>query len=91
MFLQKINKPKQPRSPSPDPHQLSESDIPIDSELDIACLDDDSLTAITNLDLREFYYNEVLEELEGRAELIDEDDANALYGVTPSKHSKSTI
>jgi hypothetical protein len=61
---------------------LSESDIPIDGELDITCLDDDSLAAITNLDLKEFYYNEVLEELEGRAELIDEDDANALYGVS---------
>jgi hypothetical protein len=76
-FVQK--QPKQPRSPSPDHYQLLDSEFPVDGDLDLPGLDEN---IISQSDLFDFCYAEVEKELEGLTEVIDEDDANTLYGAS---------
>jgi hypothetical protein len=78
--------PKWPRYPSPDLYQLSDSELPADGELDICGLDENPMT---NIDLFDFCYAEVEKELGGQTELIGEDEADALYGVSTNPSSEA--
>jgi hypothetical protein len=72
--------PKRQRTPSPDRYQLSDSEIPGDGDLDLSVFDEDS--AALNQEIFDFCYAEVDKELDGEIELIGEDEANVLYGVS---------
>jgi len=76
-FIQK--QPKWPRSPSPDHYKLSDSEFPADGNLDLPSFDEN---IVSQSELFDFCYAEVEKELEGLTELIDEDDANALYRMS---------
>jgi hypothetical protein len=77
-YLSNVKKqPKQQRSPSPDMYQLSDSEISA-GDLDLSSVDEDHFTSILNLDLFDFCYDEI----EDEAELIGEEEADALYGVS---------
>jgi hypothetical protein len=69
----------------PDHYLFSDSDIPGPGELNLPSLDEDSLGAILNLELPElvdFYYAEVQKDIDGVTELIEEEKADVLYGVS---------
>jgi len=74
--------PKRQRTPSPDRYQLSDSEIPDDGDLDLSEFDEDHVAAVSNLEIFDFCYAEVDKELDGEIELIGEDEANILYGVS---------
>jgi len=63
-------------------YQLSDSEMPAAGDLDLVGVDEDSIAAILNLELIDFCYAEIEKELNGESELIAEDEANALYGVS---------
>jgi len=79
LSVQKL--PKQQSTPSPDRYQLSDSEIPGDKDLDLS-FDEDHVAAALNLEIFDFCYAEVDKELDGKIELIGEDEANILYGVS---------
>lgn len=83
-FVQK--QPKRQRSLSPDMYQLSDSEMPAAGDLDLPAVDEDSVTAILNLELIDFCYAEIEKELNGETELIGEDEADALYGVSTHRY-----
>ena len=66
----------------PDRYQLSDSEIPCDGDLDLSVFDEDRVAAALNLEIFDFCYTEVDKELDGEIELIGEDEANVLYGVS---------
>jgi hypothetical protein len=58
-------------------YQLSDSEISA-GDLDLSSVDENHFTSILNLDLFDFCYDEI----EDEAELIGEEEADALYGVS---------
>lgn len=72
--------PKRPRSPSPDSYQLSDSDFPVEGDLDIPVPDYGNF----DIEFFDYCYAEMEKELDQQGELIgdSEADADALYGVS---------
>jgi hypothetical protein len=69
--------PKQPWSPSPDSYQLSDSDFPVEGDLDIPVPD------YGNFDIESFdYCYAKMEELDQQGELVREAEADTLYSVS---------
>jgi len=75
-FIQK--QPKRPRSPSRDLHLLSDSDFPEEETLDLPIIDNGNF----DLDFFDYCYAEMEKELGQEALIEEEEEANALYGVS---------
>jgi hypothetical protein len=56
--------------------------MPAYGDLDLSGLDEDHMAAILDLELFDFCYAEIEKELQGETELIGEEEADALYGVS---------
>jgi hypothetical protein len=56
--------------------------MPSYGDLDLSDLDEDHVTAILDLEILYFCYAEIEKELQGETELIGQEEADALYGVS---------
>jgi hypothetical protein len=65
----------------PDHYLLSDSNLPGPGELDLLFMDEDAILGYELPELIDFYHAEIQEELDGRKELIEENNADVLYGV----------
>jgi hypothetical protein len=69
---------QRPQSPSPDSYQQSDSDFPVEGDLDIPVPDYGNF----DIEFIDYCYTEMEKKLDQHGELIGEADADALYGVS---------
>ena len=81
--------PKRPRSPSPAPdlYQLLDSEQPNEGDLDLPINDHGDFDS----DLFDYCFTEMEKELNGQSELIGQEEADTLYGVSNADLRVSTF